>query len=119
MSKVQTDRLRATRQVSQAVLKKKPQKESQKRLGTISKQAKEAKRLERELQAEAQMSADAEEDQSEKLAPYLVGGLAAVGVAYYLYLNKDKLISETKRLPTIPEEEEPPPKRKSKRIFDQ
>ena len=72
-----------------------------KRLGAISKQAKEAKCLERESQAEARMSANAEEDQSEKLAPYLVGGLVA-GVAYYLYLNEGKLIGETKRLPTIP-----------------
>ena len=82
-----------------------------KRLGAISKQAKEAKRLEREAQQTAQ-------SEDNKYTPYLIGGLAAAGVAYYLYLNKDKLISETKQLPTIPEEE-PPPKRKSKRIFDQ
>ena len=84
-----------------------------KRLGAISNQAKEAKRLERE----SQQTAQSEETEVNKL--YFIGRLAAVGVAYYLYLNKEKLISETKPLPTIPEEEEPPPKRKSKRIFDQ
>ncbi len=96
-----------------------------KRLGAISKQAKETKRLERKVQAEVRMSADAEEDQSEemevdnKYALCFIGGLVMAGTVSYLYLNKDKLISVQKWLPTIPEEEEPPPKRKSKRIFDE
>ena len=82
-----------------------------KRLGAISKQAKEAKRLERQ----AQQSEETEVDN--KYIPYLVGGLVTAGAVSYLYLNKDKLISDKKRSPTIPKEEEPPPKRKSKRIF--
>ncbi len=84
-----------------------------KRLGAISRQAKEAKRLERQ----AQQSEETEVDN--KYTSYFVGGLVVVGTVSYLYLNKDKLISDKKRLPTIPEEEEPPPKRKSKRIFDE
>ena len=84
------------------------------RLGTISKQAKEAKCLEREAQQVANNTNQSEGMEADKL--YFIGGLATAG---YLYLNKDKLISDKKRLPTIPEEEEPPPKRKSKRIFDQ
>ena len=86
-----------------------------KRLGTISKQVKEAKHLERETQ---QTDRREESEVDNKYTPYLVSGLVT-GAAYYLYLNKDELIGETKRLPTIPEDEEPPLKRKSKRIFNQ
>ncbi len=92
-----------------------------KRLGAISKQAKEAKCLEREAQQVANNTNQSRGMKADKL--YFIGGLAAAGAACYLYLNKDKLISDTrsnqKRLPTIPEEEEPPPKRKSICIFDQ
>ncbi len=88
-----------------------------KRLGAISKRAKEAKlealRLERQ---------NVETDPVDNnYALYLVGGLVVVGtVSYYLYLNKDKKKSSvvpedpasgTQRTPTSP------PKRKSKRIF--
>ena len=86
-----------------------------KRLGAISKQAKEAKRLERQAQQTDQREAESDN----KYTSYFVGGLVMVGTVSYLYLNKDKLISDKKPLPTIPEEEEPPPKRKSKRIFDE
>ena len=98
-------------------VKEKPPKRvaAGKRLGAISKQARETKCLEHESQQTAQSE---ETEVDNKYSPYLVGGLVP-GVAYYLYLNEDKLMGETKRLPTIPEEEEPPPKRKSKRIFDQ
>ena len=88
-----------------------------KRLGAISKQAKEAKRLERQAQQSASM--ESENDTDNKYTSYFIGGLVMVGTVSYLYLNKDKLISDKKRLPTIPEEEEPPPKRKSKRILDE
>ena len=84
-----------------------------KRLGAISKQRKEEKHLEREEQA--QQNAEMEADN--KHALYFIGGLVVVGVVYYSYLNKDKLIaltrSDKKKLPLTP-----PPKRKSKRIFD-
>ena len=76
-----------------------------KRLGANSKQAKEAKRLERQAQPNAEMEVD------NKYTLYFVGGLVVVGTVSYLYINKNKLISDKKRLPTIPEEEEPPPKR--------
>ena len=94
-----------------------------KRLGAISKQRKEEKR--EALRLERQ-NAEMEADNNYTL--YFVGGLVVVGTVSYLYLNKDKLISNTrsdkKKLPTIPEEPTagrtpptPPPKRKSKRIF--
>ncbi len=87
-----------------------------KRLGSISKQRKEEKRLEREAQAQAHQVANNE------YTLYLVGGLVVVGAASCLYLNKDKvtemLTSDKKKLSTIPEEPpSSPPKRKSKRIF--
>ncbi len=87
-----------------------------KRLGAISKQVKEAKRLEQQAQ---QTNQSEETEVDNKYALCFVGRLVAAGAASYLHLNKDKLISDKKRLPTIPEEEEPPPKRKSKRIFDE
>ncbi len=85
-----------------------------KRLGAISKQRKEEKRLEREAQAQ--------QVASNEYALYLVGGLVVVGAASCLYLNKDKvtemLTSDKKKLSTIPEEPpSSPPKRKSKRVF--
>ncbi len=83
-----------------------------KRLGAISKQRKEEKRERDRLERQnAEMEAD------NNYALYLVGGLVVVGTVSYLYLNKNKLVSQ-KKLPTIPEEPStPPPKRKSKRIF--
>ena len=93
-----------------------------KRLGTISKQAKEAKReAQREaLRLERQVETEAENN---KYTLYFIGGLVVVGtVSYYLYLNKDKdKIVSQKKLPTIPEEptkgKASPPKRNYKRIF--
>ena len=92
-----------------------------KRLGAISKQRKEEKRLERETQARAQ----ARQVASDEYTLYLVGGLAVIGVASCLYLNKEKvtemlpqmLTSDKKKLSSIPEEPASPPKRKSKRVF--
>ena len=113
MSKVQTD------QPSQAMLNKKNPKrvEAGKRLAAISKQAKEAKRLEREAQQDANNTNQSEGMGVDKL--YFIGGLVAVGAVCYLCINKDKLISDKKSSPTTPKEEEPPPKRKSKRILDE
>ena len=83
-----------------------------KRLGAISKQRKEEKRERNRLERQnAEMEAD------NNYALYLVGGLVVVGTVSYLYLNKNKLVSQ-KKLPTIPEEPSTPPsKRQSKRIF--
>ena len=85
---------------------------ARKRLGAISKQAKEAKRLEREVQALEQQTNQSENN---NYTLCFVGGLVAVGAASYLYLNKDN----KKKLPTIPEEEEekPTPAKNSKCIF--
>ncbi len=80
-----------------------------KRLGAISKQAKEAKREALRLQRQVEPEAD------NKFTLYFIGGLVVVGtVSYYLYLNKDK-----KKSSVVPEDPTPtsPPKRKSKRIF--
>ncbi len=91
-----------------------------KRLGAISKQAKEAKRLERESQQTAEMdSAYAQEETGNKYTPYLVGGLLVVGAAsYLLFLNKEKVVrtfsgdkEESDPVPT-------PKKENSKSIFD-
>ena len=66
-----------------------------KRLGAISKQAKEAKRLEQQAQI------------------HLI-------FRWWISLGGNSVLPIPKqRQPTIPEEEEPPPKRKSKRIFDE
>ena len=88
-----------------------------KRLGAISRQRKEEKRLEREAQ---QVTNNTNQVDNEYTL-YLVGGLVVVGAASCLYLNKDKvmqtLTSDKKKLSTIPEEPVSPPKRKSKRVF--
>ena len=103
-----------------------------KRLGAISKQRKEEKRLEREAQAQAQ--AQAQQVANNEYTLYLVGGLIVVGAVSCLYLNKDKvmqtLTSDKRELSTIPEDpasamqptegrtpSASPPKRKSKRVF--
>ncbi len=86
-----------------------------KRLGAISKQRKEEKRLERQAQQNAEMEADNE------YTMYLVGGLVVVGAASCLYLNKDKLMqtltSDKKKLSTIPEEPTSSPPKKSLSAF--
>ena len=83
-----------------------------KRLGAISKQAKEAKRLEREKQERA--IRDSEGDNGGYVV-YLVGGLVVVGALSYLgYLNKDKLMGSRNQKPTSAQL--PPPK-KSNRVF--
>ena len=65
-----------------------------KRLGSISKQRKEEKRLEREAQAH--------QVANNEYTLYLVGGLVVVGAVSCLYLNKEKvtemLTSDKKKL---------------------
>ena len=92
------------------MLKKKNPKRvaSGKRLGVISKQAKEAKHLERQVQQSEETEVD------NKYTLYLIGRLVAVGAVSYLYPNK----GDKKKLPTILEEEPSQPK-KSKRIFNE
>jgi hypothetical protein len=83
-----------------------------KRLGAISKRAKEAKREAQAFRLERQVETDPADN---NYALYFIGGLVVVGtVSYYLYLNKDK-----KKSSVVPEDPTPtsPPKRKSKRIF--
>ncbi len=95
-----------------------------KRLGAISKQAKEPKRLERESQQTAEMdSAYAREETGNENTLYLVCGLLAVGAAsYLLFLNKEKVVrtltGDKKESDPVPEQEPTPKKENSKSIFD-
>ncbi len=78
-------------------------------LGAISKQAKDAKRLEREKQERV-----TRDSKSGGYAMYIVSGLVVVGVLSYLgYLNKDKLIGSCDQKPTSVQS----PPRKSNRVF--
>ncbi len=85
----------------------------------MSKQYKEKKRLEREAQQNAEMdSACAQEETGNNKTLYFVGGLVVVGVAYYSYLNKDKVTEMLPQMLTSNKREEPPKQEKSRRIFD-
>ncbi len=60
-----------------------------KRLGAISKQQKEEKRLEREAQQVANNTNQSEGMEADNnYTLYFVGGLVVVGTVSYLYLNK-------------------------------
>ena len=93
-----------------------------KRLGAMSKKAKEEKRLERERQAQAQVQQNAEMEADNKHALYFVGGLLVVGVAYYSYLNKEKvarmLTGDKEESDPAPEQEPTPKKENFKSVFD-
>ena len=91
-----------------------------KKLGAMSKQAKENKRLKQEAQQNAEMdSAYAQEETGDDKTLYLVVGLVVVGAAsYLLFLNKEKVVrtfsgdkEESDPVPT-------PKKENSKSIFD-
>ena len=86
-----------------------------KRLGTISWQAKEAKRLEREKQSQAQ------DVTGNGYTLYFVGGIVVVGTLSYLYLNKIQLKKLTNRGDAQPqggnEPKTPQAKKKSNRVF--
>ena len=89
-----------------------------KRLGAISKQAKEAKRLERETQQNVEME---ETDNNKTL--YLVGGLLVVGAAsYLLFTNKEKVVrtltGDKEESDSVPEQEPTPKKESFKSVFD-
>ena len=89
-----------------------------KRLGAISKQAKEAKRLERESQQTTQSE---ETEVDNKYTPYLVCGLLVVGAAsYLLFTNKEKVVrtGDKEESDPVPEQEPTPKKENSKSIFD-
>ncbi len=93
-----------------------------KRLGAMSKKAKEEKRLERERQAQAQAQQNAEMEADNKHALYFVGGLLVVGVAYYSYLNKEKVVrmltGDKEESDPAPEQEPTPKKENFKSVFD-
>ena len=101
-----------------------------KKLGAMSKKAKEEKRLERERQAQAQQNAEmeaqaqqnAEMEADNKHALYFVGGLLVVGVAYYSYLNKEKVVrmltGDKEESDPVPEQEPTPKKENFKSVFD-
>ena len=86
-----------------------------KRLGAISKQAKEAKR--EALRLERQVETEAENN---KYTLYFIGGLVVGGNSVLpipIPKQRQRQISKSKKLPTIPEDPASPPKRKSKHIF--
>ncbi len=68
-----------------------------KRLAAISKQAKEAKRLERESQQNAEINYEQEEEEAGGggYTTYIVGGLIVVAVASYLLFSNRKKITRT------------------------
>ena len=86
-----------------------------KRLAAISRQAKEAKRSEREAQRNAGTTSSAyvQEGTGDSKTLYLVGGLLVVGAASYLLLtNKEKVI-RTFSADKEESDPEPTPKRES------
>ena len=84
-----------------------------KRLGAISKQAKEAKRLERESQQTAEM------ETGDNKTSYLVGGLLVVGAAsYLLFLNKEKVVRTFSGDKEESDPEPTPKKENFKSVFD-
>ncbi len=89
-----------------------------KRLGAISRQAKETKCLEREAQAQQSEQSD---NTDNKYTLYFVGGLVMVGTLSYLYLNKNQLRELTNCGNVQPqggnEPKTPPAKKKSNRVF--
>ena len=58
---------------------------------------KEAKRLEREKQAQQSTATQAQEETGNGYTLYFVGGLIVVWTLSYLFLNKDRLTSQAKR----------------------
>ena len=114
-----------TANITSGVKEKNPRRVAAgKRLGAISRQAKEAKRLEREKQAQQSATIQAQEETGNGYTLYFVGGLIVVGTLSYLFLNKDRLTSQAKRsnpsnqkiTPADPAEK-PLPKKKPNRIF--
>ncbi len=87
-----------------------------KRLGAISRQAKEEKALRLNQQS------DNHDSESNENTLYLVGGLVVVGVtSYLLFLNKEKVVrtlTGDKKESEPATLKEPPKKEKSKRILD-
>ncbi len=87
-----------------------------KRLGAISKKAKEEKALRLKQQS------DNYDSESNENTLYLVGGLVVVGAAsYLLFLNKERVmrtLTGDKKEPVPTTLKEPPKQEKSKRIFD-
>ena len=99
-----------------------------KRLAAISRQAKEAKRSEREAQRNAGTTSSAyvQEGTGDNKTLYLVGGLVVVGaVSYFLLTNKEKVVrtfsadkEESEPEPTPKREQSPPKKANFKSVFD-
>ena len=108
-----------TTNITSSVKEKNPRRVAAgKRLGAISRQAKEAKCLEREAQAQQSERSD---NTDNKYTLYFVGGLVVVGTLSYLYLNKDRLRELTNCRNVQPqggnEPKTPPAKKKSNRVF--
>ncbi len=95
-----------------------------KKLGAMSKQAKENKRLKQEAQQNAEMdSAYAQKETGDDKTLYLVVGLVVVGAAsYLLFLNKEKVVrtfsGDKEESDPVPKQEPTPKKENSKSIFE-
>ncbi len=98
--------------------------------GAISKQAKEAKCLEREKQAQQtdQRETQAQEETGNGYTLYFIGGLIVVGTLSYLFLNKDQLTKQdpgqakrsnpnNQKKTLADSADKPLPKKKPNRIF--
>ncbi len=88
-----------------------------KRLGAMSKKAKEEKALRLKQQSDSYSS------ESNENTLYLVGGLLMVGAApYLLFMNKKKVVrtltGDKEELDPVPESEPTPKKENSNSIFD-
>ena len=91
-----------------------------KRLATISKQAKEAKRLKQKTEMD---SAYAQEETGNNKTLYFVGGLLVVGATSYLLItNKEKVVrtltGDKEESDPVPEQKPTPKKEKFKSVFD-
>ncbi len=88
-----------------------------KRLGAMSKQAKEAKRLKQETQQNVEM------ETGNNKTLYFVGGLLVVGaVSYLLFTNKEKVVRTLtgvkEESDSVPEQEPTPKKENFNSVFD-
>ena len=88
-----------------------------KRLGAMSKQAKEAKRLKQETQQNVEM------ETGNNKTLYFVGGLLVVGAAsYLLFTNKEKVVrtltGDKEESDPVSEQEPTPKKENFKSVFD-
>ncbi len=95
-----------------------------KKLGKMSNQYKETKRLKQETQQNAEIdSAYVQEETGNNKTLYFVGGLLVVGAAsYLLFTNKEKVVrtltGDKEESDPVPEQEPTPKQENFKSVFD-